>query len=126
MPSSKPTSIFYQPQGDEIDVNAGANYFCKKNQSQNSDINLYQSFKGIHRDLACVLLADLSLSTDSKAATESKIPKWLSRRQKSGLKPFCVTIDENVEDYLSYIYGSNDYLVIRKPEQLTTLTAQAN
>ena len=35
-----------------------------------------------------------------------------------GLKPFCITIDEKAEDYLPYIYGSNDYLVIRKPEQL--------
>ena len=217
-----------QSQGDEIDIGAWVNYYCEKNQSQNSDINLYQSFKGIHRDLACLLLADLSLSTDSWINNESRVidvirdslflfsealsssldkfalygfsskkrdhirfnmiknfdesynarvkgriqaikPGYYTRMgaairqaadvlaeqksaqrllliltdgkpndldhyegrygiedtraavqeaKKRGLKPFCITIDEKAEDYLPYIYGSNDYLVIRKPEQL--------
>ncbi len=217
-----------QPQGDEIDVNAWVNYYCEKNQSQKSDINLYQSFKGIHRDLACLLLADLSLSTDSWINNECRVidvirdslflfsealsssldkfalygfsskkrdhirfnmiknfdenynarvkgriqaikPGYYTRMgaairqaadvlaeqksaqrllliltdgkpndldhyegrygiedtraavqeaKKRGLKPFCITIDEKAEDYLPYIYGSNDYLVIRRPEQL--------
>jgi nitric oxide reductase NorD protein len=39
-----------------------------------------------------------------------------ARRQ--GLRPFCVTIDKNGADYLPYLFGSNGYVVIRKPAEL--------
>ncbi len=42
----------------------------------------------------------------------------LQEARRAGLRPFCVTIDEKGNDYLPYLFGSNDYLVIRRPEQL--------
>ena len=38
--------------------------------------------------------------------------------EKLGLRPFCVTIDEQAEDYLPYLFGSRSYMVIRKAEEL--------
>ncbi len=38
--------------------------------------------------------------------------------RRSGMKPFCVTIDERGNDYLPYIFGSGGYVVIRNPSEL--------
>lgn len=38
--------------------------------------------------------------------------------RRLGLFPFCVTIDRKGNDYLPYIFGRNDYAVIRDPRQL--------
>ncbi|MCP4488421.1 MAG: VWA domain-containing protein [Gammaproteobacteria bacterium] len=37
---------------------------------------------------------------------------------KLGLRPFCVTIDRQAEDYLPYLFGSRSYVVIRKAADL--------
>ena len=38
--------------------------------------------------------------------------------EKSGMRPFCVTIDEKAEDYLPYLFGSRSYVLIRNAEEL--------
>ena len=38
--------------------------------------------------------------------------------EKLGLRPFCVTIDEQAEDYLPYIFGSRSYVLIHNAEEL--------
>lgn len=38
--------------------------------------------------------------------------------ERSGLRPFCVTIDEQAEDYLPYLFGSRSYVSIRNAEEL--------
>ncbi|MCU7846365.1 MAG: VWA domain-containing protein [Candidatus Thiodiazotropha sp. (ex Monitilora ramsayi)] len=38
--------------------------------------------------------------------------------RKSGIQPFCVTIDEKGNDYLPYLFGSGGYVVIHKPQEL--------
>tara|TARA_R110002110_G_scaffold4984_2_gene25197 strand:- start:13671 stop:15494 length:1824 start_codon:yes stop_codon:yes gene_type:complete len=38
--------------------------------------------------------------------------------QKAGLTPFCVTIDDEASEYLPYVFGSNNFVVIRDPAQL--------
>lgn len=35
-----------------------------------------------------------------------------------GIKPFCITVDQEAQDYLPYIFGSNGYTVILRPDQL--------
>lgn len=37
---------------------------------------------------------------------------------KAGLTPFCVTIDDEASEYLPYVFGSNNFVVIRDPTQL--------
>ena len=38
--------------------------------------------------------------------------------EKLGLRPFCITIDEQAEDYLPYIFGSRSYVLIHNAEEL--------
>jgi nitric oxide reductase NorD protein len=38
--------------------------------------------------------------------------------EKLGLRPFCVTIDEQAEDYLPYLFGSRSYVLVRNAEEL--------
>ncbi len=38
--------------------------------------------------------------------------------EKLGLRPFCVTIDEQAEDYLPYLFGSRSYVLIHNAEEL--------
>ncbi len=38
--------------------------------------------------------------------------------EKLGLRPFCVTIDEQAEDYLPYLFGSRSYVLIRNAAEL--------
>lgn len=38
--------------------------------------------------------------------------------RRLGLQPFCVTIDERGNDYLPHLFGSDGYVVIRKPSEL--------
>jgi nitric oxide reductase NorD protein len=42
----------------------------------------------------------------------------LLEARKIGLRPFCVTIDTEANDYLPHLMGSGNYVVIRKPEEL--------
>lgn len=37
---------------------------------------------------------------------------------KAGLTPFCVTIDDDANEYLPYVFGSNHFVVIKDPTQL--------
>ena len=37
---------------------------------------------------------------------------------KLGIKPFCITIDQEAQSYLPYLFGSNGFTVILRPEQL--------
>lgn len=42
----------------------------------------------------------------------------LLEARKVGLRPFCVTIDREANDYLPHLFGVGGYAVIRKPEEL--------
>lgn len=38
--------------------------------------------------------------------------------RKAGLRPFCVTIDDEAADYLPHLFGNNGFVVIRRPSEL--------
>ncbi len=38
--------------------------------------------------------------------------------EQMGLQPFCVTIDEQAEDYLPYLFGQRSYVLVRNAEEL--------
>lgn len=42
----------------------------------------------------------------------------LYEARKQGLRPFCVTIDNEANEYLPHLFGAGGYAVIRKPEDL--------
>jgi len=37
---------------------------------------------------------------------------------RAGLHPFCVTIDDEAEAYLPYLFGASSYVLIRKADEL--------
>lgn len=42
----------------------------------------------------------------------------LREARKAGLHPFCVTIDKRAGDYLPYLFGTDGFVVIRRPAEL--------
>lgn len=42
----------------------------------------------------------------------------IAEAHKLGIKPFCITIDQEAEEYLPYLFGIDGYTVIHKPSQL--------
>lgn len=217
-----------QPQGEEIDLSAWLDFHIESSVAATTEQGLYQSFRGNFRDLSCLLLADLSMSTEAYLDDDSRVidvvkdslllfgealqstgdnfamygfssvkrshvrfsvlknfkekytdqvrgriqalkPGFYTRmgaairqatklliEQKStqkllllltdgkpndidhyegrfgiedcrqaimearqqGIKPFCITIDQDAAAYLPYIFGSSGFTVIMKPSQL--------
>ena len=42
----------------------------------------------------------------------------LLEARRQGLHPFCVTIDQEADDYLPYLFGKDSFVLIRRPEDL--------
>lgn len=223
-----------QPQGEEIDLTAWLDHHVESTISPIKEKGLFQSFRGNNRDLSCLLLADISMSTDAyldddkrvidvvqdslllfgealnsvgdnfamygfssvrrnnvrfsmlknfnekytddirgriqslkpgfytrmgaaiRQATKVMVENKSSQKlmliltdgkpndidhyegrfgiedthqaileaKKLGIKPFCITIDQEAESYLPYLFGSGAYTVILKPSQLPTKLPQ--
>jgi len=226
-----PSRIWYrgQPQGSEVDLDAYLDFVTEqKHTMANAEPGLYREFRGGIRDMACLLLADLSLSTDSWVNDNARVidvirdslllfaealsacgdkfamygfssrnrecirfhtlktfnethnafsrgrinaikPGFYTRMgaairhaseilskqpasqqllliltdgkpndldhydgrygiedtrmslieaRRKGLQPFCVTIDEKAGEYLPHMFGTDNYVVIRKPSEL--------
>jgi len=223
-----------QQQGEEIDLNSWLDFTVESRITPAQEKGLYKSFRGNNRDLSCLLLADLSMSTQAYIDNDSQVidvvkdslllfgealqaigdnfamygfssvkrshirmsmlknfnenysddvrgriqavkPGFYTRMgaairqatrvlnvQKStqkilliltdgkpndidhyegrfgiedthqaineakrlGLKPFCITIDQDAEEYLPYIFGHGFYTLINRPSQLPVKLAQ--
>lgn len=63
-----------QPEGSDIDLDALLQFQAERQAGQitNPD-GLYKDWRGSRRDLACLLLADLSLSTDAHINNQSRV-----------------------------------------------------
>ncbi len=217
-----------QPQGEELDLSAWLDFYVESKIAPSAEKGLFQSFRGNNRDLSCLLLADLSMSTDAHLDNDNRVidvvqdslllfgealqsvgdnfamygfssvkrhnvrftmlknfnesyndhvrgriqairPGFYTRmgaairqatqvinEQKSsekllliltdgkpndidhyegrfgiedtrnaineakrlGIKPFCITIDTDAQEYLPYLFGSDGFTVILRPEQL--------
>jgi nitric oxide reductase NorD protein len=63
-----------QPDGCEVDLEAWLAHATERRLGHvPAEQNLYRDFRGGQRDLACLLLADLSLSTDAWANNQQRI-----------------------------------------------------
>ena len=62
-----------QPQGEELDLNAWLDYHIESKTAATAEKGLFQSYRGNNRDLSCLLLADLSMSTDSHIDNDNRI-----------------------------------------------------
>ena len=50
--------------------------------------------------------------------------KAILEAKQMGLKPFCITIDQQANDYLPHLFGHHGFSVIHKPEQLPNQLTQ--
>jgi nitric oxide reductase NorD protein len=229
--SLKPTRQWFrgQPDGIEPDVDAWIGHVAERARGEvPAEAGLFRDFRNAQRDLACLLLADLSLSTDSYVNDEQRVidvirdslflfaealaatgdrfalagfssrkrshvryheiksfdegysadvrgriatirPGYYTRMgaairhasselakasasqrvlliltdgkpndldkyegrygiedtrhaireaRELGLEPFCVTIDERANDYLPYLFGANNYVLVRDAQEL--------
>ncbi len=218
-----------QTEGTELDIENYITFLAdRKHGHVNSDTSVYRNLRKQHRDLSCLLLADLSLSTDAHINDDSRVvdvirdalflfsealsatgdrfalhgfssrnrnhvrfhdiktfndsynndirghinaikpgyytrmgsairhaSKLLSKEpsakkllliltdgkpndldkyegrygiedtrqaiieaERMGLQPFCVTIDEQAEDYLPYLFGQRSFVLVRNAEEL--------
>lgn len=63
-----------QPEGSEIDTDALIMKACDRRRGvDNGDLRVYRQLHKTDRDLACLLLADLSMSTDSYVDNENRV-----------------------------------------------------
>ncbi len=72
----KPRRIWHpgQVDGSEIDTNALIRQATDRLRGQRStEANLYRNFRNTERDLSCLVLADLSLSTDAHVDNEQRV-----------------------------------------------------
>lgn len=46
--------------------------------------------------------------------------KALIAARQQGLRPFCVTVDQEAHEYLPHIFGKDNFIIIRKPSELPT------
>lgn len=217
-----------QPQGDELDLTSWLDFHIESTLAPTAEKGLYKSFRGNNRDLSCLLLADLSMSTEAHIDNETQVidvikdslllfgealqtvgdnfamygfssvkrshvrftmlknfneryddhvrgriqavkpgfytrmgaairqatkiiseqktsqkllliltdgkpndidhyegrfgiedtHKAIAEANRLGIKPFCITIDQDAEDYLPYIFGNGSFTVIKRPNQL--------
>ena len=42
----------------------------------------------------------------------------IAEANRLGIKPFCITIDQEAEEYLPYLFGRDGFTVILRPAQL--------
>ena len=62
-----------QPQGEELDLSAWLDFHVESKTSAIAEKGLFQSFRGNHRDMSCLLLADLSMSTDAHLDDDNRV-----------------------------------------------------
>ncbi len=63
-----------QTEGSELDLESYINFLADRKHGQvNSDTPVYRSLRNQSRDLSCLLLADLSLSTDAYINNTSRV-----------------------------------------------------
>lgn len=63
-----------QSEGSELDLENYVNYVADRHQGVvRSDLPIYRDVRNLNRDLSCLLLADLSLSTDAYVNNHSRV-----------------------------------------------------
>ncbi len=62
-----------QPQGSELDMQAWLDFHVERQHGQCAERGLFMEQRQNRRDLACLLLADLSMSTDAHLDDEHKV-----------------------------------------------------
>ncbi len=99
------TLLKAQQQGEEIDIDACVRYFSEHAihaQQRSAQPKLYTEWRRQQRDLACLLLADLSMSTDAAANNEQRIIDVI----RDSLYLFSEALDASGDKFALYGFSS--------------------
>lgn len=70
---SDPLRLRQQMQGNELDLQACVDFYVQRKQGQTAQPGLFIDIQRKHRDLSCLVLADLSMSTDAHVDNERRV-----------------------------------------------------
>jgi nitric oxide reductase NorD protein len=104
-----------QEEGDELDLESYINFFGQKDTlGSKSSVNLYQKLMAQNRDLASLVLADLSLSTQAGINDEIQVIDVI----KDSLYLFAECLEETHDQFALYGFNSQkrervDFLKIK-------------
>ena len=100
-----PSRIWHrgQPDGAEVDLEAYLDFTTERRLGHASaEQGLYRDFRGGLRDLACLLLADLSLSTDAWIDNHSRVIDVI----RDSLMLFAEALSATGDDFAMYGFSS--------------------
>ncbi|MNF61427.1 von Willebrand factor type A domain protein [compost metagenome] len=91
-----------QPQGSELDMQAWLDFHVERAHGQCAERGLFMEQRQTRRDLACLLLADLSMSTDAHLNTEHRVIDVI----RDSLLLFGETLSVLGDDFALYGFSS--------------------
>lgn len=91
-----------QPQGEELDLSAWLDFHVESKLAPTQQKGLYRSFKTNNRDLSCLLLADLSMSTDAHIDDNNRVIDVI----QSSMLLFAETLDAVGDKFAMYGFSS--------------------
>ncbi|MBV4474870.1 nitric oxide reductase activation protein NorD [Pseudomonas botevensis] len=91
-----------QPQGSELDLSAWLDFHVEREQGQCAERGLFMERRQTRRDLACLLLADVSMSTDAHLNDEHRVIDVI----RDSLLLFGETLSGLGDDFALYGFSS--------------------
>ncbi|MBM3104525.1 VWA domain-containing protein [Pseudomonas sp. V1] len=91
-----------QPQGSELDLQAWLDFYVERSRGQCAERGLFLAQRQTRRDLACLLLADVSMSTDAHINDESRVIEVI----RDSLLLFGETLSTLGDDFALYGFSS--------------------
>ncbi|MEG1627508.1 nitric oxide reductase activation protein NorD [Pseudomonas sp.] len=91
-----------QPQGSELDLQAWLDFYVERSHGQCVERGLFLAQRQTRRDLACLLLADVSMSTDAHINDESRVIEVI----RDSLLLFGETLSTLGDDFALYGFSS--------------------
>ncbi|MEG0859455.1 MAG: VWA domain-containing protein [Pseudomonas sp.] len=91
-----------QPQGSELDLQAWLDFHVERSHGQCAERGLFMAQRPTRRDLACLLLADVSMSTDAHLNDEHRVIDVI----RDSLLLFGETLSTLGDDFALYGFSS--------------------
>lgn len=91
-----------QPQGSELDLQAWLDFHVERSHGQCAERGLFMAQRQTRRDLACLLLADVSMSTDAHLNDEHRVIEVI----RDSLLLFGETLSTLRDDFALYGFSS--------------------
>lgn len=91
-----------QPQGSELDLQAWLDFHVERSHGQCAERGLFMAQRPTRRDLACLLLADVSMSTDAHLNDEQRVIEVI----RDSLLLFGETLSTLGDDFALYGFSS--------------------